>query len=229
MSRSVLLPFLAGVVVAVAVAVLLPLPEHPRFPSRISVQADGGRQEDFVIRWPADRIVLPRNERDPQASIAAAGAAVLEDTAGQRVSAELFRLRDSAGNVVGVASRMAGIGGAMGTGRSSSGWMLVIPARGTLFLAQGDAADVTARERVSGGVPRVIAPAQAAAFWAGGSRYRVTGGASGQGTILRGTREFDRLVGNYTETWAVGEVNADGSATGTITLSTIAVLAEAAP
>jgi hypothetical protein len=227
LSRAVLLPFLAGVVVAVAAAVLLPLPEHPRFPSRISVQPDGGRREDFIIRWPADRIVLPRDERNSQSSIAAAGATVLEDTAGQRVSAELFRVRDTAGNVIGVASRMAGIGGALGTGHSTSGWMLVIPSRGSLFLTQSDTADVTARERISGGVPQVIAPAQTAAFWAGGSRYRATGGASGTGTILRGTREFDGLQGTYTETWAVGEVNADGSATGTITLSTVAVKAEA--
>ena len=144
------------------------------------------------------------------------------------MSTEAFRLRDATGNVVGIATRTAAIGGSSGSDTSTSTWLLVVPARGALFLTQTDAADVSAREQVVNGTARVIAPAQTAAFWSGGDRYRITAGPRGEGTVLRGTDEFDGLRGHYTETWVRGPVNADGSAAGEIRLSTVTVR-DAAP
>lgn len=222
--------FIAGLLAVVLAATLAPLPTHLRFRSLISVPADGGGQEEFVIHWPEDRIARP-GERDAGLPAAAAlGASVLEDSAGHRVSAELFRLRDTEDNVVGVAGRLTGTGGAIAdAGRSASNWLLVVPSRGALFLAQSDAFDATVRQGFAADRVVALAPAQAADFWTDGPRLRVTAaapsrdGSATTGKVLRGTSEFAGLRGSFTETWDLEEVNADGSTRGRILLSTLTV------
>ena len=154
-------------------------PPHLRYRSITSVPADGGRQEEFVIHWPEDRIARPGENRSGLPAAAAVGAAVLEDSAGRRVSAELFRLRDTEDNVIGVAGRLAGTGGAIAdAGRSASNWLLVIPSRGALFLAQSDVQDTTVREAAAPPTAALaLAPAQAAAFWTDRPRIRITAAA----------------------------------------------------
>jgi hypothetical protein len=210
--------FAAGVALALAVALFYPAPVPPRFPSLISVQPDGGRREEFLIRWPADRIALPADLRAARAGAVAAtdsaGAMVLADAGGRRVSGEVFRLRDADGNVVGVASRVTAGGG----GRPAADWMLVIPGRGALLLHQVDAADLTARS-VPGPPRRAVSPAQQAGFWEGRREFRAT--APGGGTVVHGTREFAGLTGSFTETWALDGKAADGAARGSIRLVTL--------
>ncbi|MEO8223392.1 MAG: hypothetical protein ABI661_01195 [Gammaproteobacteria bacterium] len=227
MKRSFIVAFVAGVAVVAVVATVWPLPRHVRYSSLITVPPDGGRQEDFVIRWPEDRIAHPEEQTATLPGIAAVGAAVLEDSAGNRASAELFRLRDTDDNVIGVASRLAGSGGAISDkGRSASNWLLVIPSRGALFLSQSDGLDSTVRERASADGSVLVAPAQTAAFWTNGPSFRVTAtvpttaGSRTTGLVLRGTSEFAGLKGSFTETWNLEEVNVDGSTRGRIVLST---------
>ena len=215
--------FIAGLLVTALFTTFWPLPHHLRYRSMITVPADGGRQEDFVIRWPEDRISRAGEKREDLPAAAAVGAAVLEDTAGHRASAELFRLRDSDDNVIGVAGRLAGTGGALADpGRSASNWLLVIPSRGALFLAQADARDTTVRQQLTADGVLALAPAQSAAFWTEGPRFRVTAAARGStGKVLRGTDEFAGLTGSFAETWELEETNADGSTRGHIVLSTL--------
>ena len=67
-----------------------------------------------------------------------------------------------------------------------------------------------------------MAPAQSAAFWTEGPRFRVTAAARGStGKVLRGTDEFAGLTGSFAETWELEETNADGSTRGHIVLSTL--------
>jgi hypothetical protein len=218
----------AGLLVAFSATALWPLPKHLRYLSLTGVAPDGGRQEDFVIRWPEDRIARPGEVPSGLPVPAVAGAAVLEDTAGRRASAELFRIRDTEDNVIGVAGRLAGTGGAIADpGKSASNWLIVIPSRGALFLTQTDNFDTTVREQLTVNGSVALAPAQAAAFWADRSRVEVTASApdvvrsATTGTILRGTSEFAGLTGRFTETWELEEVSADGSTHGRILLSTL--------
>ncbi len=234
MKRIFVMSFLAGLLVVALATTFWPLPAHLRYRSQITVPPDGGRQEEFIIRWPEDRIRLPAEDRSglpaTAAVGAAVGAAVLEDSAGRRASAELFRLRDADDNVIGVASRLAGTGGAIADpGRSASNWVLLIPSRGALFLAQTDVLDTTVREQPTAEGAVAIAPKETAAFWAERQRLRVTAtapattGSVTTGRVLRGTSEFDGLEGSFTETWNLDEVTADGSTQGRILLSTFTV------
>lgn len=224
--------FIAGLL-AVALAVgLWSRPVQPRLPSQIAVMPDGGRQEEFLIRWPDDRIARPGEDPGGLPPGAAAGAAVLEDSAGRRAAAELFRLRDSQGNVIGVASRLSGTGGAVADrGRSASNWLLLIPSRGALFLAQNDVVDTTPQGRFISGGPLTLPPVQTATFWNDRSRVRITAQAPGpegsrsSGRVLRGTEEFAGLQGSYTETWLLDAALDDGSARGRIVLATLTVAA----
>jgi hypothetical protein len=230
MKRLFVIAFVAGLLAVALAANFWPLPQHLRYRSITSVPADGGRQEEFVIHWPEDRIARPGQNASGLPAAAAVGAAVLEDSAGRRVSAELFRLRDTEDNVIGVAGRLAGTGGAIAdAGRSASNWLLVIPSRGALFLAQSDAQDTTVREGLAAEGVVALAPAQAAGFWTDRPRIRITApapavdGPATTGRVLQGTSEFAGLRGSFTETWDLVEVNADGSTRGRILLSTITV------
>lgn len=227
MKRLFIIAFVIGLLVVVVAATLWPAPQHLRYRSLISVAPDGGRQEDFVIRWPEDRIARPGEAHAELPAAAVVGAAVLEDTAGRRVSAEVFRLRDTEDNVIGIAGRLAGTGGAIADpGRSASNWLIVIPSRGALFLAQTDQSDTTVREQLTIDGSVALAPAHAAGFWTDRSRFRVTASVPGAtrspttGEVLRGTSEFAGLKGSFTETWELEEAGADGSTRGRIVLST---------
>lgn len=232
MKRLFIIAFVAGLsVIALAIA-FWPLPIHTRYRSLITVPPDGGRQEEFIIHWPEDRIGRPGEERSGTPASAAVGVAVLEDSAGQRVSVELFRVRDAEDNVIGVASRLAGTGGAVADPlRSASNWLLLIPSRGALFLAQTDVLDTTVREQATADGNAGLPPAQSAAFWADRQRLlvtasaRATTGSATTGRVLRGTNEFAGLEGSFTETWDLEEVGADGSTQGRIVLSTFTAAA----
>lgn len=214
--------FAGGVIVAVLAAGLPGLPEHFRYRSLIDVQTNGGRSETFVIRWPQDRLDLPGEliVGDRVTRAAAQGMMVLDDPAGRRLSAELFRLRDREGNIIGLAGRMSSA--AAGAARSSSDWLLVIPARGSLALTQADARDLTVRRVDDGQSVYARAAADLPGFWAAGRRYRMsTGPQGGAGRVVQGSDEFAGLAGRFTETWELEELAADGATRGRIVLETV--------
>lgn len=215
--------FLAGAVLAGLAATFWPLPGHVRFRSLIAVQSDGGRQEDFHIDWPGDRIPRPDEDRASLPAGGAVGVSVLEDSAGNRSSAELFRLRDGEDNVIGVAARLAGTGGAVADPkRSASTWLLVIPSRGALYLAQTDRVDATARREDTPSGPAMLVPGQSPGFFANGPRLTITATEpANTGRVLGGTSEFAGLTGTFTETWQLGGSTGDGRTTGRILLSTL--------
>ncbi len=200
---------------ALIAAGTFPLPEHERYRSSISVIPDGGRAETFVIQWPQDRVEIGAAE----GLVGAGGALVIAQVSVGVASAEVFRLRDLAGNVIGLASRSTSqrmaAGGATAQG---SDWMLLLPSRGALFLTQANARDVG--PRAANG--RLVPAADAGGFWSAGNRLRITAGpaAGGAGQVTGGTEEFAGLGGSYDETWDLEEIGADGATRGRITLAT---------
>ena len=217
MMRLFILSLLAGIALTVTASVLLPLPRNERFPSSIEVLTNGGRQESFIIHWPQDRIALPGQL--PGTEPVVTGGALVMTTTDSPVSIELFRVRDSAGNVIGVASRTtARLPGQRLAAASVSNWTLMIPSRGTLLLTQENSADLSARPTAEG----YMLPAETPAFWAPGSRYRITAGPApgGRGRMVQGSEEFEGLSGTFSEIWELKELTAEGRSEGRITLAT---------
>ena len=112
---------------------------------------------------------------------------------------EHFKVRDSAGSVIGVAARHWNGGGAQPT----TTWSVLIPSRGALVLsapgeARGALDDGAALERLQRrqSVGRPVAVPM------------TPGTAKASSSPARG--EFEGLTGSYTESWTVAAVDEDG-------------------
>lgn len=125
---------LLGVVGAGLLLLYVPVVDQYREDSLISVQPNGGNSESFRIYLPRDRIL--------------AGAAGAQEPVPPSLEwpqhpkfansqTELFKIRDRNDAVVGVASRIA----STETADPFIQWMLHLPARGTMFLNMGFAAN----------------------------------------------------------------------------------------
>jgi hypothetical protein len=209
---------LAGAVLAVLGLLLLPLPEHARVRSDISVVNNGGRAETFTIQWPRDRVEIPPSS---DSRIAQAGPAVaLRAPDASQVAVEVFRLRDSAGKVVGVASRTISQAATAGQSVQGSDWMLLIPSRGALFMTEVNAANLLPRPLSADSTTPVAATDQKA-NWTSSRHLQISAGpaADGAGQVLRGTEEFSGLTGVFRESWDLDEAPG-GPISGRITLAT---------
>lgn len=208
-----------GIVLVIALAAIYPLPENQRFRSEIAVIPDGGRQESFTIHWPGDRV---QPATAGATGLVVAGKVTLLGAAdGPGASAEIFRLRDAAGNVIGLASRSTSIRPARAGGTvHGSDWMLLVPSRGSVFMTQHDSRDVAPRLTAIGATP--VPAADDVTFWAGETQLVITAGPAGAGAgeVLGGTGEFGSLRGAYDETWELDGITPDGAMHGRITLVT---------
>jgi len=123
---------LLGFAVVIAAAGFYPWIDHPRGISRTEVRPNGGRHEAFIVRLPDDRI----------ASLAPAGAggsaaeqviALPPELSGSALQIDHFKVRDIAGDVIGVAARHA----LELPGGPAITWSITVPARGALHLVGG--------------------------------------------------------------------------------------------
>jgi hypothetical protein len=206
--------FLFAIVVGfggtLAAAHFVPWVEHDRLPSQTSVVANGGRAEEFVIRLPADRIAATDGKAGGSRSVSGLGAMALP---AQFVSSQLlvehFKVRDAAGQVVGIAARHWANDGRGPT----TAWALLIPARGSLLL------------RAPGEASRALDAALQRAGYTPGSPWEgnveLALAPSSGGAVAGGSGEFDGLVGTYTETWKLSGADASGELRGTIELDTV--------
>ena len=123
MLKTVIFGFLLGIVGTVAAAYYVPVVDQHRESSVISVAPNGGNMESFRINIPTDRIMVgaPR-----QAEPLPPGLNWPADELFDGVRVELFKLRNSADAVVGVASRMVADSDAI---EDSVEWVLHLPAR----------------------------------------------------------------------------------------------------
>ena len=204
--------FLLGIVLGfggtLAAAHWVPWIGHQRLPSQTTVVANGGRAEQFLIRLPADRIAATDAKAGGLRSAGADSAMVLPAKfVTEQLLVEHYKVRDSTGQVVGIAARHW----ASGDHGMTATWTVLVPARGALVLrAPGEksgALDTALKGRgyTPGGV------------WEGTLEVALAVG----GTVAGGTGDFAGLSGSYTETWKVTGVDAAGAMRGTLELYTV--------
>lgn len=129
MLKTVILGFILGIVGTVAAAYYVPVVDQHRESSVIAVAPNGGNMESFRINIPTDRIMVGAPK---QAEPLPPGLDWPADEFFDGVRVELFKLRNSANAVVGVASRMVADSDAI---EDSVEWVLHLPARGTFYVA----------------------------------------------------------------------------------------------
>lgn len=214
MIRVFFLGLLLGFGGIVAGAYLYPWVEHERIPSQTSVVANGGRLERFVIRLPADRISSTGGSQMGIRAAAYPKDAVLPaEFVGKDILIEQYKLRDTDGTVIGVASRHA----TSTEAGPQVAWAFVIPARGALIIAASvrDAGAVDAALESSG--------FEYGSTWSGEVRVPLIRASDASRTVF-GSSEFVGLDAQLAETWTITAVDDDGVLQGTIELSTVSKL-----
>jgi hypothetical protein len=193
--RLFLAAFLFGALLTLLAARLYPLPDMPRLPSDATALANVGREEMFYIRLPDDRVGSPR-----AASVAPFPKQAFAREGADRILAELFKLRNSEGRVIGLASKMSGpVAFPNQRRRDNTDWILLIPSRGALLMStEGRPAD---QERNYPSNYLGLDPTRA-------------------GVIVAGTNEFKGLAGFFIEETEVERVDENGQSFGTLSLRT---------
>lgn len=200
MKSTFLVGMLLGLIGTLAVAHQLPWGQHLRLASVTTVQPNGGRVEQFLIRLPADRL--------PTADALAVTAA---DGEWPPLRMEHFRLRDVDGQVIGVAARHA----TTTADGPATAWSVVIPGRGSFVLAgRGDAVDAVDRAVAGAGYRSGMA-------WNANLSVRLATDEPGATRVIGGSREFDGLQGDYSEVWRVTGADDMGELRGTIELTKV--------
>lgn len=185
--------FILGALLTLLAARLYPLPESPRLPSDSIALANGGREEAFFIRLPDDRLGSPL-----ATSVAAFPKQSFAREGKDRILAELFRVRDGQGRVIGLASKMSGnVAVSEVRAQQNADWTLLIPSRGGLSMStEGLPAD---QDRLYPKNRLGLDPARS-------------------GRILFGTEDFANLTGFFVEETEIDRVDDNGQAYGEVTL-----------
>lgn len=196
MKKTFLLGLVLGIGGAVWLAGWYPFVDPDRFPSESSVARNGGRTETFQVYLPEDRLgrvsTMPGTAGATPAGLSAPAGAGLGD-----VDAELFKLRNASGTIIGVAGRIQ-------RGEASTGyadWTLVLPARGAMFLSAAGAPPPPYQ-----GLPEDVSLAEPVAVL---------------GDVVGGSREFAELGGSFREEWRYTGRDADGRLAGRIEIMTL--------
>lgn len=128
MFKTFNLGIVLGIALAAAVVYAFPVVDQYREGSLISVHTNGGNSELFYINLPQDRIMagVPGSSQSTPPGVAWPKLEFLAE-----IQAELFKLRNENGVVVGTASRMSGNSDVHGPFIE---WVLHLPARGTMFV-----------------------------------------------------------------------------------------------
>ena len=156
---------------------------------------NGSREETFFIRLPDDRIGSPR-----AASTAAFPQQAFSPVGKERILAELFRVRDGEGTIIGLATRMNGtVPGPLGAAEPVTDWMVLIPGRGALMMSRGAIA--------TGDEPEFYVDRMGFSF-------------ENSGPVVAGTGGFAGLVGFYGEETEIENIDASGQAHGVVRLVT---------
>jgi hypothetical protein len=202
---------LVGLAGTLAAAHVFPW-QAPRLPAATSVVANGGRAERFLIRLPADRVVAGGSaELGLRAAAFPASAGDLPTLIDpkQAVLLEQFKVRDVSGAVVGIAARHW----TQTPSGPAAAWLLLLPGRGALMLAAPGEAAAAIDKALAAAGRRPGRP------WTGA--VTVAAASGDEAHVLAGSREFEGLTGQYSETWEITGVGADEELQGTVTLDTV--------
>jgi hypothetical protein len=191
--RLFLATFIFGALLTLLAASLYPLPDSPRLPSDSIALANGGREEAFFVRLPDDRLGSPL-----ATSVARFPAQSFDREGSDRILAELFRVRDAEGRVIGLASKMSGnVAVSEVRAQQNADWTLLIPSRGGLSMS-------------TAGLPvdqELRYPA---------NNFGLDPAKSGR--IIFGTKEFADLTGYFVEEPVIDHVDENGKVHGVLTL-----------
>jgi hypothetical protein len=212
MKATFALSILVGFGGVLAAGHYVPWFPHVRLPSKTTVVANGGRGEQFLIRLPVDRIAAAGASDAGLRTAAVAGSASLPpDLMAQPLLVEHFKVRDSAGNVIGIAARHWSTD-SRGTGTA---WSVLIPSRGSLLL--------TAPGEARGALDTALQKAgyRAGTVWNGDVRVELAREADDSAVVAGGSEEFAGLDGSYSEVWTVTGIADTGEMRGTIELNTV--------
>jgi hypothetical protein len=196
MKRLLQVGFVLGLTGTLVAAYFAPWFQYQRYPSATSVLINGGRVEQFLVQLPVDRIGPP---------IAAKGSG--ESAAAAPAQLEHFKLRDTSGNVIGVAARHV-VPRADG---AETSWLLAIPSRGTVTLAGGASgestidAEIAARGLTAG---QSVDPA-------------ISIDLGGTAKSVAATGEFAGIEFQLVETWVVSGLDDNGHVRGVLHLNTV--------
>ena len=215
MRTAFFIAVLLGFSGVLAAAHFVPWMRHARLPSQTEVVATGGRAERFLIRLPVDRIEASGVAASPlRAPAGGPGIALPSELSVKPLLVEHFKVRDAAGNVIGLAARHWNSDG-RGAG---SAWSVLIPSRGALLLTapgEGKAALDGALQKAG------YHPGSAWSATTAMPVVNVELTPRDGGEVTAGSDEFEKLDGSYKEIWKVTGVSETGELRGTIELDTI--------
>ncbi len=127
MLKTLFVGILLGLAAAAGALYAIPAVDQVREASIVSVAPNGGNIEAFRIDIPMDRIMIGAAGQDNPVP---PGLRWPEDRLLAYTRAEMFKVRNARGSVVGVAVRNA----AEGAEEVIIDWVLHLPARGSLFV-----------------------------------------------------------------------------------------------
>ena len=212
MKAALIVGLLVGLVGIVGAAGYYPWVDHPRLPSKTRVMPNGGRLESFIIRLPADLISVRGGLGAGVRGTPFPPDSPTQDPFEGQLLSEHFKLRDTVGDVIGIASRHV-VDSEQGM---VSTWSLTFPSRGSLWLSGRGAPDMVQQALEEAGY-------QPGEDYSGDIRLDLSTGADGErsGVIVDGNGEFRSLGGEYQESWHISGVAEQGSLRGTIRLDTV--------
>ena len=210
MKTTFFLAIFLGFVGVLAAGHFVPWGAHVRLASQTHVVANGGRSEQFVIRLPADRIDVAGAKTSGVRAAAGAGELPAQLTS-EPLLVEHFKVRDAAGNVIGLAARHW----SADAHTSGTAWSLMIPSRGALLL--------TAPAEPRGALDTALRNAgySAGAGWNGAVKVAFAPEGTDDAIVAAGSDEFAGLDGKYSETWTITGVTDGGELHGTIEIDTV--------
>ena len=210
MKITFLLAIVFGFVGVLAAGHFVPWGAHVRLPSQTHVVANGGRAEQFLIRLPADRIDVAGAKTAGLRAAASRGTLPPQLTA-EPLLVEHFKIRDAAGNVIGLAARHW----SADAHASGTAWSLMIPSRGALLLT------APAEPRAALDTALRNAGYNAGAVWNGSVKVAFAPEGTDAAIVAAGSDEFFGLAGKYSETWTITGVTDGGELHGTIAIDTV--------
>jgi hypothetical protein len=208
--------FVVGALVVVAILVFNPFVKPARLAPPITTSdATGHVLEKFMIEAPRDILVVTHNGTniiDPRPS----GIALFDEPALQSGLLLVAKIRNEKGEIVGFAVESEAMDSAsnpmLGKMRMNTDWTIVLPARGTIHVAQIEDAGAVGKEIL----PSVMLGKE----WNGKADFVSTVGPdpSGRGIIIGGTREFQGITGSFVEVSHLTHMSRKRGGVGTVEL-----------
>lgn len=131
--KTFIIGIFLGIAAAAGAMYAIPAVDQHREVSYVAVAPNGGNSETFHINVPSDRVMAGGGD---QASLPE-GLMWPEDEILGRVSAEIFKIRNTRDTVVGVAARTVAREG----DAAVLDWVIHLPARGSFYINMSPVAD----------------------------------------------------------------------------------------